>query len=95
MHAQEAVQFSNIAATTAAFELRGGTYDMSVIATFGGGSVDLQMQGADGSTFFSVLAATFTANGLKQNITLPPGQYKVVIATATAVFANIVRIPGE
>lgn len=92
MRAQEAVTFSNIAATTAAFELRGGRYDLLVIgATFG--TVDLQMQGPDGTTFISVLPAAFAATGIKQQLDLPPGQYKVVIAGATGVYAVVARVP--
>lgn len=93
MRAQEAVTFTNIAATTAAFELRGGRYDVMVIATFNAGSVDLQAQGPDGSTFISVLPAAFAATGIKQALDLPPGQYKFVVTTATAVFATVARVP--
>jgi hypothetical protein len=36
------VLFSNISATPASFKLNGGTYGIEVIATWGGGSVDLK-----------------------------------------------------
>lgn len=93
MHAQEAVIFSNIAATTASFELKGGRYQFAASATFNGGSVGLQQLGPDGATFLSVVTPITVKGG--QVLDLPPGQYQVVIVTATAVFASIVRIPGE
>jgi hypothetical protein len=91
----EAVSFSNISATPTAFSLAGGQYGCSVIATFGGGSVKLQRRGPDGSTFQSVLSGTdFTAAGY-QTVYLPPGLYTFTIATASAVYAEVSRIPGE
>jgi hypothetical protein len=36
------VLFSNIAATPAAFKLNGGSYGLTMTATWGGGSVDLK-----------------------------------------------------
>lgn len=85
---------SNISTTTAAFRLDGGIYALSVVATFGGGSVDLQVLGPDGSTYVSALTAAFLANGTKV-VFLPPGAYKWVIATATAVYVSANRVPGE
>jgi hypothetical protein len=70
--------FSNIAATTSAFQLKGGTYTIDVVATFGGGSVTLQRLGPDASTYLTA-AAAFSANGTA-NATLPQGTYKVAIA---------------
>lgn len=87
--------FSNISATTAIFELRGGLYQVSVVATFGGGSVKLQMFAADGSTLQSIGSSTdFTAAGLV-TVNLPPGTYQWTIATASAVYTRISRIPND
>ena len=107
MRATDAVKFSNIAATTAAFGLNGGRYAVGVIATFGGGSVKFQQVGPDGSTMIDLEApfnnagteadlviSTFLANGMKV-FDVPPGQYKIVITTASAVYVNIVRVPIE
>lgn len=80
--------FKNISATTAAFTLRGGNYGITVHATFGGGSVNLQRLSPDGSTYVPVLTA-FAADGY-QNINLPNGTYQVLIATATAVYIDVV-----
>ena len=91
--ATEAKQFSNIAANTAAFALKGGKYAVNVVATFGGGSVKLQALAADGSTFLSVSAATDFAAAGYANVDLPPGQYRFTVATATAVFANACSVP--
>jgi len=95
MRAHDAQLFTNIAANTANFELKGGKYGVAAVATWGGGSAKLQMLGPDGSTFLSVATATdFTANGYAA-IDLPPGIYRFTIATATAIYAAVVRTPGE
>jgi hypothetical protein len=91
----ESQSFSNISATTAAFQLHGGKYAAAAIATWGGGSAKLQIQGPDGSTYLSVSSATdFTANGFA-TVDLPPGQYKFVIATATAVFCEVAQVENS
>jgi hypothetical protein len=90
----EAKSFANIAATTALFQLRGGKYQISATATFGGGFVKFQMLAPDGVTIFSPSSTTdFTAAGLAV-LDLPPGQYKFTIATASAVYAAACRIPS-
>lgn len=83
--------FSNISATTAAFNLNGGQYTVAVVATFGGGSVQLQMLGPDASTWIN-MGAPFTANG-SQNFFFPPGIFRFVVTTATGVFAVIASAP--
>jgi hypothetical protein len=91
--ATESRSFSNIAANTGAFLLKGGKYAIAVLATFGGGSVKFQTLGPDGATFVSVSSATdFTAAG-NATVDIPPGQYRFTIATATAVFASAASIP--
>ena len=86
----EEVVFSNIDATPAAFQLKGGQYAVSVIATWGGGSATLQIRAADGSTYVTALTA-FTANGFS-TVYLPAGTYKLTIATATGVYARIKQL---
>jgi len=90
---QDSKQFLNIAATTAAFFLGGGKYGIDVSATFGGGSVKLQKLLADGVTYISC-GADFTANGYATT-DLSSGGYRFAVTTATAVYANLQRIPGE
>lgn len=92
MTASEAVQFSNISATTALFQLRGGRYVISAAAT-GAGSMGLQVLLPDGSSLLAVHTAFAATTGLVV-VDLAPGQYKFVISTFTAVFANICRIPS-
>lgn len=90
----EGAAFSNISANTAAFTLRGGKYAADAAATFGGGSVKLQKLLGDGTTWQSVSSGTdFTAAGYGV-IDLPPGQYRFTIATATAVFCAVTRVPS-
>lgn len=90
-HAQnESWTYSNQSATSAAFLLKGGLYGVDVIATFGGGSVTLQKLAADASTYVTCLTA-FSAAGYA-TVSLPPGSYKVAIATATAVYVGITAV---
>lgn len=95
MRAQEGQIFSNISANTAAFKLTGGRYLACATATFGGGSIKLQKLGPDGTTYVSVAAATdFSAAGCGI-AEVPPGDYRFTIATATAVYISLDRVPGE
>lgn len=89
--AGESFNFSNIAATTAGFLVKGGLYGLAVSATFGGGNVQLQQLALDGSTWINV-GTSITAAGLTSPIYLPPGQYRLAVTTATAVFAALTRI---
>jgi hypothetical protein len=85
--------FSNISATTAPFNLKGGNYQVCAVATFGGGSVKLETLGPDGSTYLPVNSATsLSANGCG-NTYAAPGQFEIVIATATAVYVSVAAIP--
>jgi hypothetical protein len=84
--------FSNLSATPAAFQLLGGTYGITVSATFGAGSVTLNVLAGDNITWIAVLTA-FAAVGYAY-LSLPPGQYQLAIATATAVYAAIAPIKG-
>lgn len=84
------VQFSNIAATTAAFALGGGKYAIVANAT-GAGTMGVQMLGADGTTYIAVHTAFAAVTGFVV-VDLPPGTYKFVIATFTAVYVSISAI---
>ena len=84
-------QFLNISANTAAFSLvGGGKYGFGVSATFGGGNMQLQTLSLDGSTWIKV-GSSITAAGLS-TFDLPPGQYRIGIRTATAVYAALTKI---
>jgi glutamine amidotransferase-like uncharacterized protein len=70
-----------ISATT-----NGGAY-MSACVGSGFGTVDLQALAPDGSTWLALPTAVhFTANGTVGPTYLPPGQYRVAIATTPAVY---------
>jgi hypothetical protein len=84
---------SNASSNSATFQLLGGLYGITATATWSSGSVTLEMLGPDGSTFVTA-ATAFSANGY-ETAYLPPGTYKWVIATATAVYARVTRIPFE
>src|SRR3984885_6108176 len=81
--------FSNISATTTPFLLTPGSYGVTVSsASFNGGSVTLEIQSLDGTTFIPVLPP-FSANGY-QEILLPTGLYQLAVSGgATAVYAQI------
>lgn len=86
------VIFQNIApSTTAAFSLLGGSYWIETKST-GTGTIDLQKLGPDGSTYTARITQ-ITATAGQQTISLPPGTYKWVIATFTANYLEITRIP--
>jgi len=90
--AQEAFSISNQGAGTYPFTLKiGGLYQFAVVATFGGGSVKIENLGPDGSTWLSVSSAIVANGGETDN--LPPGAYRFNVATATAVYARVARIP--
>ena len=63
MPPHEAVAWNNISATPINFQLGGGSYEVDVVARFGGGSVTLKKQAEDAVTFAQVLSP-FAANGI-------------------------------
>jgi hypothetical protein len=72
--------------------LKGGTYALQVVATFGGGNVKLQNMGPDGVTFIDIPNTTLSANGFVI-VTIPAGIYQIVVTTATAVYAALQGVP--
>lgn len=105
---QEAVLFSNVLVANSPFLFKltlGGKYSVSVVATFGGGSIKLQKLGPDASTYVDHLApfnnagtevdlviSTFAANGTKV-FDLAPGDYQFLLTTATSAYLSVARIP--
>jgi hypothetical protein len=89
----DSVEYSNIAASTAAFTLPGGYYMVAAVATFSGGSVELQALGPDQSTWLSLpTPLKLTANGMIAGY-VSPGQYRFTITTATAVYCSAAGVP--
>ena len=60
-------------------------------ATFGGGNIQLQILSFDKVTWLNVGAANHRQR-LRQ-LSLPPGQYRMAITTATAVYAALTSVP--
>jgi hypothetical protein len=79
--------FSNIAANTAAFQLKGGRYGVTAVAT-GTGTFGLQRLALDGVTWAPCHAA-FTTGANYVVVDLPAGQYRFAVTTVTAVYADV------
>ncbi len=95
MRAVDGKHFSNISATTAVFQLNGGAYTIDTVATWNStGTVTLERLGPDGSSYLTA-ATAISADGVATGLVLPPGTYRFAIATATAVYVSITRVPGE
>lgn len=79
----------NASATTSGVFVPGGRMMFSAEATFGGGTVSLEMQLPNGSWVACGTDTTLAANGAA--IVELPGNVKVrvAIATATGVYANL------
>lgn len=98
-------QFSltNVAAGTYSFPLLGGYYQLAAHATWSSGSLILNEVLPDGSSVFqlfgqaSVAAPATNVNKLSADgvlyFYLPPGEYQLVFATGSALYAAITRIP--
>jgi hypothetical protein len=69
----------------------GGKAAFTAEATFGGGTVKLQIKLPQG-TYFDVASVTLSAAGMVVT-ELPPGTYRAVATTATAAYSRLVRIP--
>lgn len=85
--------FSLSASNSATFVLQGGYYALTALAGSwnGSGSVTLDIEGPDGSTFIAT-ALTLSANGMSEGY-LPAGTYKIVVASATGVYASVQSVP--
>ena len=84
--------FSNAAAgNSAAATWQGGKVGFYAEATWGGGTVKLQFQSPQG-TWIDVASSTLSANGML-TLELPPGQFRAVGTTASAIYCSMVTIP--
>lgn len=84
----------NASATGAAQYWASGKGVLSVVGTFGGATLQLQMLGPDGSTWINVATASFTANGAIV-VELPPSRLRMTVTggTPSALFASIQSVP--
>lgn len=71
--------------------VQGGHYAFLAEATFGGGSVKLQIKLPQGN-YADVASGSLSAAGML-SVFLPPGTYRAVATTATAAYARLARIP--
>ena len=70
----------------------GGVAVMVAEATWGGGNVKLQAK-LDQGNYADVASSTLSANGMTAGLYLPPGTYRAVVTTSSAVYASLVRVP--
>lgn len=81
-------QFNLGSSNSPTFTLGSGRYAIvAVSSAWGGGNIDLQILGPDGSTFVSILSSQFTANGALL-VDLPAGTYQFIVTTATGCWAS-------
>jgi hypothetical protein len=85
---------NNASATGTAMEWPGGRGVFAAEATFGGGSVKLQWQLPNGTWADVGTDTSLTANGAG-GFELPNCIIRAAVATATAVYATAVGIPGN
>lgn len=79
-----------ISATPNAFNLDAGVYGLALTAGVWG-SAELQKLMPDGTTYVPILGATLVGNGYAV-LTLPAGQYRLVLAGITALLGEIALI---
>lgn len=87
------VYLENAAANNVAKFWPGGKAWLMAKGTWGGGSVKLQVMLPDAATYVDVASSTISADGVVA-LEMPPGTYRLVVATATALYVRLVHIPG-
>ncbi len=92
MNSDAKTLLSNASATGSDVYISGGMYVFIAEATFGGGTVKLQIKLPQG-TYADVTSGSLTAAGMTVGLNLPPGTYRGHVATATGVYASLVRVP--
>ena len=98
----QGIKAKNVTAPGSAVELKGGKYMLIASGTWNTtGTVGIDALSADGSTWCPVvmytsdggsLTAIKGANGTAV-MDLAPGQYRLNVATVTAVYASLTRVP--
>ena len=94
--AVESKQLINAAPGTYKFTLLGGRYAATYSGTGTPGTVDLNILAPDGVTYIKAAMTTIAATtGFQTGLDLPPGSYEVVIATLTANYFALTRVPQD
>jgi hypothetical protein len=89
---------NNASADSPVFNLVGGYYAMSVLASDFSSTVALMALGPDAATFVPVvdpagnMIGNFTANSMVSSFQLPPGTYMVAVDSSTGVYVQLARI---
>lgn len=106
MRAQESFSGSNVAAGTyGPYPVTGGKYRFSIVCT-GTPSATVEQLMPDGSTYVALFGRPNTAtpgtfigalvtSGSFIDVDIPPGTVEVVIATSTANYFSLSRLPLE
>ena len=76
--------------TTLQFPVRGGKYGLDISATWSSGNAEPEKLALDGSTWLNVGSAV-SSNGTS-TYDLAPGQYRIAISLASAVYASLTSI---
>lgn len=84
--------FSNAAAGSSIKQWPGGKGMLIGKATWGGGSVKLQVMSGDGTNWVDVPSSTLSADGALV-VDLPLCAIKAVAATGSAFYVDLVHIP--
>lgn len=84
---------SNASATGGAIAAGPGDYCYAVDGTFGSGTVSLQMQSPDGSSWLTIADTSLTAEGAVI-VTLPRGIYRAGVSggTPSALYATLLPV---
>lgn len=88
----DGVVLKNIDADSAVFNLVGGYYAMTCVASLFSANVALMALAGDGTTFVPVADVAFTDNGMITGFLLPPGAYLIAVDSSTAVYVQLARI---
>lgn len=95
MRAVDGYKLQNVAAATyGPFPLQGGIYAWATKST-GSGTIDLKLILPDGTTALAVATQITATAGFQTSMYLPPGSYEIVIATFTANYVALTRVPTE
>ena len=92
MHSADGIFLNNVAAGTYSAVLKGGMYALSYKGT-GTGTVDVKMLLPDGSTALAVFTQVTATTGFQTGVYLPPGSYQLVVATFSANYVSLCRVP--